>query len=168
MTFISGVCNLKCYSGTLTKWKHFDKFAYRRLFPERVRIAFFASDLVFLPPSKNMALNGGRFCTCLCHSALEIAPCFLLFTSIRHFAICWWQTGRFDQKLHTFRHQIHTKSFSSTPVNFSNFTCRVCKFDTWSFENPHVESAKPTWKALLNDMIMCSEIGYIFVSETQI
>jgi len=48
-------------------------------------------------------------------------------------------------------HQIHTKSFSSTPVNFSNFTCRVCKFDTWSFENPHVESAKPTWKALFFD-----------------
>ena len=135
-------------------FRHFDKMkAFRQIclqatFSWTRQDYFFCLRPCFFTPEQNMALNGGRFCTCLCHSALEIAPCFLLFTSIRHFAIYWWQNRPFWPEIAHFSmwcfHQFHTKSFSSTPVNFSNFTCRVCKFDTWSFENPHVESAKPT------------------------
>ncbi len=93
--FMSDVCNLMCRFGALTKCKHFGSFAYRRLFPECVRIASFASDLVFRPPSKNMGLNRWRFRICLCHSMLATTPRFQLFTSIRHFAICGWQNVPF-------------------------------------------------------------------------
>ena len=139
MAFISDVCNLKCHFDTLTKCKHFGSFAYRRFFPERVRIASFASDLVFRPPSKNMGLNRGRFRICLCHSMLATAPRFQLFTSIRHFAICGWQNVPFWPEIAHFLpwsfHQFHTRNFQTRHVNFSNFTCRVWKGLTSSRQN---------------------------------
>ena len=93
--FISDVCNLMCRFGALTKCKHFGSFAYRRLFPECVRIAFFASDLVFRPPSKNMGLNRVRFRICLCYKLLEEPLRDRHFIPIRHFAICGWQNRPF-------------------------------------------------------------------------
>ena len=128
------------------KMKAFPQICLQPTFHESVRIAFFASDLVFFTPEQNMALNGGRFCTCLCHSALEIAPCFLLFTSIRHFAICWWQNSCFDQKLHTFRRDVstnftrkalarHQSTFQTSRVAFANSTREVLKTLTSSQQN---------------------------------
>ena len=93
--FYSDVCKLESHSYTLTKSKHFGSFAYRRLFPERVRIAFFASDLVFRPPSKNMGLNRVRFRICLCYKLLEEPLRDRHFIPIRRFAICGWQNGPF-------------------------------------------------------------------------
>ena len=93
--FYSDVCKLESHFYTLTKCKQFGSFAYRRLFSERVRIASFASDLVFRPSSKNMGLNRRRFLNCLCHKSLEEPLRDCHFIPIRHFAICGWQNGPF-------------------------------------------------------------------------
>ena len=128
-----------CRFGALTKSKHFGSFAYRRLFPERVRIASFASDLVFRPPSKNMGLNRVRFRICLYHSVLEAAPCFQFFTSIRHFAICGWQNRPFWPEIAHFLtwsfHKFHTRNFQTRHVNLSNFTCELLKVLTSRRQN---------------------------------
>ncbi len=95
MAFILTFANWSYIFYTLTKCKHFGSFAYRRLFSERVRIASFASDLVFRPPSKNLGLNRRRFLNYLCHRLLEEPPRDCHFITIHRFAIYGWQNGPF-------------------------------------------------------------------------
>ena len=170
--FISDVCNLKCHSGTLTKWKHFGSFAYSRIFPERVRIASFASDLVFRPLSKNMALNRRQLLNWLCISVLEEPPQDCHFIPIRHFANHAWQKQPFWPKIAHFLtwsfHWIHTWSFRTLHVNFSNFTCELLKDLTSSQQNRREKRSFSTFFWVCNswhfDSISCV-FAYIISNE---
>ena len=161
--FYSDVCKLESLSCTLTKCKNFVCFAYRRLSHERVRIAFFASDLVFRPPSNNMGLNRRRFLNYLCHNLLEEPPRDCHFITIHRFAICGWQNRPFWPEIAHFLtwsfHKFHTRNFQTRHVNFSNFTCELLKVLTSRWQNRRKKCSFSTLFGVCNfwhfDGVLC-------------
>ena len=173
MAFISDVYNLMCHFGALTKCKQFGSFAYRRLFPERLRIASFASDLVFRPPSKNMGLNRRRFLNYLCHRLLEEPPRDCHFITIHRFANYTWQKQPFWPEIAHFLtwsfHKFHTRNFQTRHVNFSNFTCELLKVLTSRRQNRRKKCSFSTLFTVCNfwhfDGFLCI-FAYIMTKKT--
>ena len=171
--FYSDVCKLESHFYTLTKCKQFGSFAYRRLFPECLRIASFASDLVFRPPSKNMGLNRRRFLNYLCHRLLEEPPRDCHFITIHRFANYTWQNGPFWPEIAHFLtwsfHKFHTRNFQTRHVNFSNFTCELLKVLTSRRQNRRKKCSFSTLFRVCNlwhfDGFLCI-FAYIMTKET--